>query len=127
YDPDATAEVLEFNAQNQPPPEGQVMALARIEATFLGEGSANAFLEMEWALVDDAGTLYTDADCGVLPDDLASQSGVPRGQSANGTICFAVDESALGQVVLHIAPLLGKPVTRRWWQARPTGAGVVLE
>ncbi len=127
YDPDATAEVLDFNDANDPPPDGQVFALARIAATYEGEDErANAFLELEWALVDDDGNAWTDADCGVLPDDLASQSGVPRGSTANGTICFSVDRERLGEVVLYLAPLLGPESTRRWFDAPDVGAGKVV-
>lgn len=125
YDPDATEEILEFNAANDPPPEGHVYAMARLQATWGGEGNKNAFLALEWGLVDDAGTIWTDTDCAVLPDDLANQSGVPTGSTAEGTICFVIDEDFLDQVVLYVAPLLGEPVTRRWWQASPDGAGTV--
>ncbi len=127
YDPDATEEVLAFNAGNEPPPDGEVFALARIRATYVGpDASANAFLNLEWALVDDAGQLYTDADCGVLPDDLASQSGAPQGGSAEGTICFSTPVAVLDHVVLHLAPLLGQDDTRVWWEAPSDGAGRVL-
>lgn len=126
YDPDATQEILDFNGQNSPPPDGQVYAAARIEATWNGSGSKNAFLSLEWALVDDAGKRFTDEGCGVLPDDLASQSEVPSGSSANGTICFVTDTDALEEVVLHIAPLMGEPTTRRWWLAPAQGAGTVF-
>lgn len=123
YDPDATQAVLDHNPQNAPPPDGEVFALARLEATFLGEGSANAFLELEWALVDEAGVLHTDADCGVLPDDLAEQSSVPSGQSASGTICFSTDEDVLDEVVLFVNRLLGEEPTQRWWSAPRTPTG----
>ncbi len=128
YDPDATDEVLEFNPGNAEPPPGEVFALARIQATYIGpDDSANAFLNLEWALVDAAGELHTDADCGVLPDDLASQSGVPNGQTAEGTICMSVPEDLLAQVALHLAPLLGPPGSRVWWDAPKEGAGRVLD
>lgn len=128
YDADATDEVLAFNPGNTEPPPGEVFALARVQATYIGPNeSANAFLNLEWALVDDAGELHTDADCGVLPDDLASQGGVPNGSTAEGTICFSVPEGMLDRVVLHIAPLLGDPSTRIWWSAPKEGAGRVLE
>lgn len=123
FDPDATEEVLAFNSQNQAPADGQVYAVARLEATWGGDGTKNAYLALEWGLVDAAGTAWTDDGCGVLPDDLASQGNAASGGTVEGTICFVVDQDILDDVTLYVAPLLGESGTRRWWVAPASGAG----
>jgi hypothetical protein len=91
---DAEAEVVAFNAANDPSPPGKNMVLITVEATNIGSDELlDLFFDPFWNLVGSKGIEYDefDPDCGVfLPGELEGE--LAPGATRQGNVCVQADE-----------------------------------
>lgn len=91
--PDATERVLDENQFNEPPEDGHQFFIARVRATYRGEGSDrfDPFRLYAWG----GSSTYTQFgdSCGVIPHDMGNNE-QSEGGSVEGNVCWEVPSDA---------------------------------
>lgn len=81
------------NSLNDPAPEGHQYVMAKVNATYAGEGSQMAAVDLRIQFVGSAGNSFgfnPDDHCGVIPDPLRDTGEVFAGATASGNECMSV-------------------------------------
>ncbi|WP_205326223.1 DUF4190 domain-containing protein [Glycomyces sp. YM15] len=98
--PDATAQVLDADEFNTPPPEGYQFFMFTVDATYQGEESSTAWADLLFGVfVEDS--VYTEA-CGFIPDDLFYAPEVFTGGTATGNLCLAVPTAGIETAAIGV-------------------------
>ena len=107
---EATDEVLAENQFNEEPEAGMEFWILPITATYEGEDTGHAGMDLTAKFVGDDGRTYNDYEpgCGVIPDDLMDIDSLYADGTAEGNTCISVPEGAPG--LWTISTLLGDPV-----------------
>lgn len=92
---EATAAVLAENQFNEKPKDGFEFYTVPVHATYTGDESGLAWLDLTVRFVGDDGRTYDDS-CGVVPDALMDVSELYEGGVAEGNACVAVPAGAAG-------------------------------
>lgn len=83
------------NQFNDPPADGFEFYLVPVTATYIGDESGFAWLDLRVKFVGADGVTYEDR-CGVIPDDLDDVGELYEGGVAEGNTCVVVPEGAEG-------------------------------
>ena len=81
------------NQFNDPAPEGRQFVMVKVNATYAGEGSKMAAVDLRIQFVGSAGNSFgssMDDNCGVIPDQLIDTGEVFAGATASGNECVSV-------------------------------------
>lgn len=92
-EPDATERVLDENQFNEPPEEGHQFFIARVRATYRGEGSDRFGPSRLYAWGGSSTYTQFGDSCGVIPHDLGDNE-QSEGGSVEGNICWEVPADA---------------------------------
>ena len=88
WTPDANAAMNAANSFNDPAPAGQTYALARVRATYKGEGEGSVWMSINLDLVGSDNRSYSANDCGAVePDPLSDQPSVFADGTVEGNAC----------------------------------------
>ena len=100
------------------PGEGQQFFIARMRATYRGDGSANFDGSFRFRAVGDGGVSYSTFgnSCGVIPDDLPNPE-VFTGGTIEGNGCWAIDSGDAASLVMFDDPFLSFDDSDRRWFA----------
>lgn len=112
FTPDATDVVLDFNEFNDPPPDGSVYTLIRLEFTYVGDESGEPWLDVSWAGVGDSSVSSEVGDCFSYPDDLFELGELFPGGTADGNICLTVVEDDVDSLLLILEETFSVDETR---------------
>jgi hypothetical protein len=104
---EAWAEILDENEFNEPPPEGTEFYIVPVTATYTGDESGLAWVDLTFEFVGTDSVTYSDY-CGVIPNDLADVGELYDGGVAEGNVCIAVPAGADG--LWTVSALFGDPV-----------------
>lgn len=96
---DSTTAVLAENQFNTPPAEGSAFFTVPVTATYLGDETGLAWIDLTVAFVGEDGVVTVDG-CGVVPGDLMDVADLATGEVAEGNACVAVPLDADGQWTL---------------------------
>jgi hypothetical protein len=101
--PDATEQVLAENLFNDAPDPGRQDVLATISATYLGATASSVGADLTFYVVGPSAVAYSPYmdDCGVIPNDIEEQGDVFHGGIATGNVCWQVDSSDAGALVMY--------------------------
>jgi hypothetical protein len=106
--PDATAQVLAFNAANVPPDEGKQFFLATVQVTYSGPEPVTSF--GAGFVLRAIGRTYTaysiSSSCGIIPEAFPGTEIAPGG-SLTGNVCWAVNEADAENLVMYYKPTAG--------------------
>jgi hypothetical protein len=108
-DKDAWDMVHEENQFNDPPPEGRNFVLYGVTATYEGETSGTAWIDLSFKIVGSAGNTFgtgTDDFCGVIPDSLFNAGEALPGATVEGNNCISAEADQLDGGVLTVESLL---------------------
>lgn len=83
------------NQFNDPAPEGMEFYMVPVEATYIGDETGIAWVDLSVRFVGDDGVTYSDS-CGVLPDNLNDVGELYKGGTATGNTCVTVPQGAEG-------------------------------
>jgi len=103
--PDATALVLAANDFNEPPKPGWQFFMARVTATYTGQGADQFEGAFRLRAVGAAALSYSgfENSCGEIPDEL-SEAEVFTGGTISGNACWEIRSSDSASLVLYAAP-----------------------
>jgi len=95
---EATDEVLAENEFNEEPEAGMEFWILPITATYEGEDTGHAGMDLTAKFVGDDGRTYNDYEpgCGVIPDDLMDIDSLYADGTAEGNTCISVPQGAPG-------------------------------
>lgn len=104
FQPDVTDEVLEVNQFNEEPEEGNVYAVAEVEATYIGDDSGTPWVDISVAYVTESGntTRTSDHDSVGLEPDFMDIGELYEGASGSGYFTFEIPEGDDG--LIRITP-----------------------
>lgn len=115
---DATEQVLEENRFNDPPVEGRQFVVFTVDATYEGDDSGTAWLDLSWAIVGSAGNTFatgSDDYCGVIPGSLDDTGETFPGGSVSGDVCFSVASDQLDGATIRLEVWLSFEDTRAFF------------
>jgi hypothetical protein len=100
--PDATDLVLTENQFNDPPAEGNQFFIARISATYEGEGSSTLAADLAFFLVGKLAVSYSTFEntCGVYPDSFSITEVFPGG-TIERNLCWSVPSAEVDSLVMY--------------------------
>ena len=98
--------VLDENMFNEPPPDGQTLAMVEVSVTYLGEDSATPWTDLAVKLVTPDGAVIDDfMACGVIPSPLTDVDEVLAGGSASGNVCAPAPAGSLEGALWIVEPI----------------------
>ncbi|MFT4037314.1 MAG: hypothetical protein QM692_03965 [Thermomicrobiales bacterium] len=120
---DAASIVRKTNQFNDPPAPGQRFVMALIDATYLGEASANLVWDTSFKVVGQSNSAYATSDpgCGVLPRAMLDAPEAFTGGRITANVCWSVPESDIASLVMFAEPLWGGG-EREFLALSPAGA-----
>lgn len=104
---EAWAEILDENEFNEPPPDGMEFYLMPVTATYTGDESGMAWVDLTFEFVGSDNVTYADY-CGVIPNDLSDVGELYEGGVAEGNVCVMVPAGADG--LWTVATMFGDPL-----------------
>lgn len=106
---DAASVVRKTNQFNDPPAPGQRFVMALIDATYLGEASANLAWDTAFKVVGQSNRAYATSDpgCGVLPRGVLDAPEAFTGGRVTANVCWSVPETDIASLVMFAEPLWG--------------------
>jgi hypothetical protein len=104
---EAWAEIQDENEFNEPPPDGMHFYLIPVTATYTGDESGMAWVDLTFQFVGSDSVTYSDY-CGVIPNDLSDVGELYEGGVAEGNVCVAVPTGAEG--LWTVSPSFGDPL-----------------
>jgi hypothetical protein len=108
-DKDAADVVHEENQFNAPPAEGRNFVLYGVTATYDGETSGTAWIDLSFKIVGSDGNTFgtgTDDFCGVIPDSLFNAGEAFPGGTVEGNNCISAEADQLDGGALTVESLL---------------------
>ncbi len=104
FDEDATELVLAENQFNDPPADGSVFVLIDLRATYRGADSSSFWADLSWLILRPTNVAFIsfDVSCGTFPNDFAFADEVFQGGTSEGSVCFEVPASEVGELSLII-------------------------
>lgn len=106
---DATDVVLDENQFNEPPVDGRQFVLVEVEATYNGDETGLAWLDLDFSIVGSGGNTFSygvDDYCGVVPGDLLMQSEQFAGATVTGNVCFSVTSDQVDGAVVSVSEMM---------------------
>jgi hypothetical protein len=102
---DATEQVLEMDAFNEEPEDGNRFVLATIAITYLGDGVGDPGVDLAFTGVGASGTEYTPASdsCGIVVNDEHSTGDLFPGAVVSANVCWQVAADDAGTLLLRVA------------------------
>lgn len=104
--PDATAEILEYNQFNPAPAEGSKYMMVPVTATYHGTGEIDAWMETGIFYVTADGTQVYEAPV-VAPEDPSAAPALADGASVTFQLAFEVPAGDDGSGLMVVGPLFG--------------------
>lgn len=109
--PDATAEILAADPDNEAPAPGKQFFMVAVSATYTGEGSSRLEPDLTFLAVGEANVAYTtyDDSCGELPEPslpASDQEVFTGGTIAGNAACWQIPSSDAASLVMYSDPLL---------------------
>ncbi len=92
---EAWGEIQAANQFNDPPPEGMEFYVIPVTATYQGDETGLAWVDLTVEFVGSDARTYTDR-CGVIPADLMDVAELYAGGVAEGNVCVTVPSGADG-------------------------------
>jgi hypothetical protein len=109
--PDATDVVLAENQFNDPPARGRQFVLVMVDAQLSGDASDSQtfWSEMSLKVLGPKALAFdqSEADCGVIEDDLFDAPEVFPGGRIQGNVCWEVRQSEADSLLLVVASQYG--------------------
>jgi hypothetical protein len=108
------AEVLVENQHTDPPAPGCRLVLVTIEATYLGEGTANLVQDVSLNVMSGRGPGHDQPypGCGVVPDDLSRAPEASPSGTLWGDMCWVVPKADIDSLVMIAEPTFSPDGTR---------------
>ena len=101
FDENANAAIADENPFNEPPADGQVYVLVRLQGTYTGNDFGSVWLDLDYYLVGDTNVTYEKAWV-VTPNSLTDLSDTLTGGSVGGNLAFMVPEQTVGSLLLLV-------------------------
>ncbi len=101
---DGTSDVMDENQFNDPPPDGEAFAIARVKITYESGPAPGSVSELNLKAVGPSAVVLTwfGNYCGVVPDSLETSAELFPGGSTEGNLCFSTDEGDIGDLTMLI-------------------------
>lgn len=126
--PDAAAAIAAENQFNDAPAEGKQFFMAEVEATYVGGESSTFWLEMNLKAVGASSVAYergSDADCGVIPNDVTNAGEAFPGGTVTGNVCWEIDTADATTLAMIAEPTFSfDDSERRFLSMDPTATPV---
>lgn len=123
--PDATAVILNTNRFNDRPALGNQFFMIRVEATYTGTGTGDAWHDLEFGIVGNRNLGYStsNAGCGVVPDPGYDTPELFPNGTTQFDVCWSVPTEEVGSFVLYVEPDRASDDDRVWFSldAEPSG------
>ena len=90
---DATEQVMAENQFNDPPAEGRQFVMWTVDASYTGEDSGTAWVDLGWGFVGNAGNTFNFGEedyCGSIPNNLQDTGETFPGGNVTGNVCISV-------------------------------------
>jgi hypothetical protein len=116
--PDATTTIVDHDPDNDPPPDGFVYMMVRLQVTYLGDGETDPYFELLVGARGEGPSEYDDLDCiAIGPDDMFEQPSLTTSGTTVGTFCVAVPSALAPTASVFVEERFATADTRRWWSA----------
>lgn len=102
---DATDTVLAENQFNESPVDGRQFVMFNVDATYEGDDSGTAWVDLSWAVVGADGNTFgtsTDDYCGVIPDSLQDTGETFPGGEVSGNVCVSVESDQIDGATIRV-------------------------
>lgn len=101
---DGTSDVMDENQFNDPPPDGEAFAIARVKITYESGPAPGSVSELNLKAVGPSAVVLTwfGNYCGVVPDSLETSAELFPGGSTEGNLCFSTAEGDIGAMTMLI-------------------------
>ena len=101
---DATQDIMDENQFNDPPPSGEVFAVAKIKITYQDGPAPGSVSELNLKAVGPSAVVLTwfGNYCGVVPDNLETSAELFPGGSTEGNICWSTDSGDIGALTMLV-------------------------
>jgi hypothetical protein len=115
--PDANDVVAGENQFNDPPAEGNQFYIARVEVTYLGQGSGDPGFALNFQAVGDRNVGYTtfDDSCGVIPESGLDAGELFPGGSVEINVCWQVASEDVESLLMYVEPLFSFDAEPVWF------------
>lgn len=93
-EPNGNASIQRANQFNDPPPAGGQFFIAKVELSYIGEGSSSPIFEVTLKAVGQGNVTYDPFtnDCGVVPSSLPDNE-IFSGGKVSGNVCWSIASS----------------------------------
>lgn len=93
-EPNGNASIQRANQFNDSPPTGGQFFIAKVELSYIGEGSSSPTFEVTLKAVGQGNVTYDPFtnDCGVVPSSLPDNE-IFSGGKVSGNVCWSIDSS----------------------------------
>lgn len=111
---DAEDLVAAENMFNDPPEEGRSFVMWTVEATYVGNESGTAWIDLSWKLVGSGGNSFSSGSgdsCGVLPDDLDDGGETFPGGVVVGNVCVSAETAQIAGGTILVEGFFGESRT----------------
>ena len=122
--PDATSIVMAENDFNEPPEDGHQYFMVGVEATFVGDGSSDFWVDMTLKGLGESNVAYEawEARCGVIPDDIFDSGETFSGGTIKGNVCWSVDTRDVASLVMIAEESFSFDPTRVFFELTQPGS-----
>jgi hypothetical protein len=122
--PDATQIILDENQFNEMPQPGNIFFMIRVEATYHGTSTGDAWDDLAFSVVGDQNLGYStsNAECGVVPDPGYDAPELFTDGTAEFDVCWSVPAEEVGSLVLYVEPDRSSGDDRAWLSLNPATA-----
>lgn len=106
-DVDATDAIMSENEFNDPPADGRQFVMFGVEATYNGEDTGTAWLDLGFQILGSEGNTFgtgMEDMCGVIPDDLMNEGEAFPGATVSGNSCVSVPSEQIDGALLIAEP-----------------------
>ncbi len=115
--PNATELVMEENTFNEPPDEGNQFYMVRVEVTYTGSDSGDPAFDLSFQAVGERnqGYDFSNADCGVVPEQAYDVGELFEGATAEFNVCWEIVSEDAESLVMYVDPLFSFEDDERVW------------
>jgi hypothetical protein len=116
--PDAEERIAEADEFYEPPVDGRQFVMFAVDATYEGDDSGTAWLDLSWAVVGSAGNTFgtgMDDYCGLIPDPLDDTGETFPGGEVSGNVCVAVESEQVSGGTIRVEDTMSFDDTRAFY------------